>query len=354
MVARPARKRALKTFCQNPGTKVRSVRRIVEGVAFMVDPHSPAPLDAGEHERIEAALAESERGRRFLTEFARRHRSTDTEILLQAMSRLESAVTKDLAQNLASLREADGVGRLRGDLVDMAESIARTRVEVAAMSAPETDGSRLSVASEALDAIVRATERATSDILGAAEAMQEAAWTLREKGSEAGLCDELDRRATEIYTACSFQDLTAQRTARVVRTLRYLEDRIAAMMGIWGGRLDAVPPHDAAAERAADLCQSDVDRFLGMEAATDVAMESGPGKALPPGQSFPAALLPEDEIAFVPERPAGETPPIAPQPRAGAPADARAALDANPGADLAAAFADLDRLSIEEKIALFS
>ena len=48
------------------------------------------------------------------------------------------------------------------------------------------------------------------------------------------MCDELDRRATDIYTACSFQDLTAQRTTRIVNTLRYLEGRIEAMIEIWG------------------------------------------------------------------------------------------------------------------------
>ena len=46
--------------------------------------------------------------------------------------------------------------------------------------------------------------------------------------------DLLDVQATEIYTACSFQDLTGQRTRKVVTVLRYLESRINAMISIWG------------------------------------------------------------------------------------------------------------------------
>ena len=220
-------------------------------------------MDASEYDAIEAAFRETERGRWFLVEHGRRNRGADTDTLLQAIARLESAVVTE--------RETEGVGRLRGDLMEMAEAIARTKAEIAALSAPEQDQSRLTLASEALDAIVRATERATSDILGAAEAVQETAWTLREQGIDLALCDELDRHATLIYTACSFQDLTAQRTSRIVHTLRYLEERIASMIGIWGARIDEIPAApDGETARIptvpVPLDQTDVDRFLDMDA----------------------------------------------------------------------------------------
>ncbi len=57
---------------------------------------------------------------------------------------------------------------------------------------------------------------ATSDILGAAEKIQEFAWTLREQGVDNDSCDALDMEATNIYMACSFQDLTgANASARL-------------------------------------------------------------------------------------------------------------------------------------------
>jgi chemotaxis protein CheZ len=85
-----------------------------------------------------------------------------------------------------------------------------------------------------LDHIVDATQKATSDILEAAEEIQEAAWTLREKGVEIELCDKIDQRATDIYTACSFQDITGRRTEKVVKALRFIEQRINTMIEIWG------------------------------------------------------------------------------------------------------------------------
>jgi chemotaxis protein CheZ len=60
------------------------------------------------------------------------------------------------------------------------------------------------------------------------------AWTLREKGVEIDLCDKIDQRATDIYTACAFQDITGQRTEKVVKALRFIEQRIDAMIEIWG------------------------------------------------------------------------------------------------------------------------
>jgi len=84
-----------------------------------------------------------------------------------------------------------------------------------------------------LDQIVGATETATSDILSAAEDVQEVAWTLREQDVAPEFCDRLDQRAIDIYTACSFQDITGQRTTKVVRMLRQVEQRINAMIGAW-------------------------------------------------------------------------------------------------------------------------
>lgn len=296
------------------------------------------PLESSEYEMIEAAVTESARGRWFLSEYARRNRGADTELLLQAIGRLENAVVGE--------REAGDVVRLRGDLMEMANAISKTKLEIAAISNPDNDRSRLFTASEALDAIVRATEHATSDILGAAEEIQEVAWTLRENGTESEFCDALDRHATRIYTACSFQDITAQRTSRVVHTLRYLEKRIASMIAIWG-RPDEVEA-DALASTgrppivsSPELNQTDVDRFIDMNAA------EAPEAPVARIASASAMALDED-IAFVPELEAAAHPSPLTDSKALAPSQPLSERD-----DLAAAFDDLDNLSIEEKIALF-
>lgn len=173
------------------------------------------------YEGIEQVLSASARGRWFLAEHARRARAAETSTLLEAIVKLELAVLR------SQRKQSDQV---LADLVEISEAIERTRAEVAAIR--PTD--QLVAASTELDDIVAATEKATSEILSAAEEVQEAGWILREKGAETSLCDMLDRRATDIYTACSFQDLTGQRTERVVRALRFIEQRINAMIELWG------------------------------------------------------------------------------------------------------------------------
>jgi chemotaxis regulatin CheY-phosphate phosphatase CheZ len=116
----------------------------------------------------------------------------------------------------------------------MSEAIARTRREIAQIRPPHQFEQQLVNATAELDHIVDATEKATSDILQAAEEIQEVAWTLREKGIDIDLCDKIDQRATDIFTACSFQDITGQRTGKVVKALRFIEQRINAMIEIWG------------------------------------------------------------------------------------------------------------------------
>jgi chemotaxis protein CheZ len=181
---------------------------------------------AEDYAALQSALSAFPRGRWFLAEYARRNRTAETDMLLEAIASLETAVLKPQRQTPP--------GNVFAELVEMSEAIARTRREIAQIRPPQQFDRQLVSATEELDHIVEATEKATSDILEAAEEIQEVAWTLRERGTETELCDKIDQRATDIYTACSFQDITGQRTGKVVRALRFIEQRINAMIEIWG------------------------------------------------------------------------------------------------------------------------
>ncbi|SFU65720.1 Chemotaxis regulator CheZ, phosphatase of CheY~P [Methylobacterium sp. 174MFSha1.1] len=296
-------------------------------------PSLPAPRE--EYDVIEGAMLETARGRWFLGEYAKRNRTADTDVLLQAIGRLESAVIGE--------RGPSGMERLRFDLIEMAKAISRTKSEIAAIHTPDQDQSQLGAASEALDGIVRTTERATSDILQAAEEVQEVAWTLRETGADSRVCDRLDQNATQIYTACSFQDLTAQRTSRIVNTLRYLEQRLTAMIEIWASEDD--PPAPAAHRPDMPditLDQDDVDQIVatgketgkpaGPEGGADEAPDEEPASG--PRLRLVEPAMPDDDIAFVPVR------------------------DEAPAADdavaLEDAFAEIDDLALDEKLARFT
>jgi chemotaxis protein CheZ len=179
---------------------------------------------------LEALLRASARGRWFLAEYARRNRTAETDMLLEALARIERAVSTPAPRH--------GVPHnVFAELVEISEAIAQTRREIAQIQPPyqfDQFDEHLFNATVELDHIVQATEKATSDILEAAEEIQEVAWTLREKGADVELCDKIDQRATDIYTACSFQDITGQRTEKVVKALRFIEQRINAMIEIWG------------------------------------------------------------------------------------------------------------------------
>ena len=197
-----------------------------------------------DYETIEAAVVETERGRWFLSEYQRRNRHSDTVQVLGALERMQSSLAETVSEHLSAsiaIREQaeplkdPALEVLRQDLVEMAMRIADTHTEVAALGSQDHDPKHVDLVSGELDAIVRSTEQATSEILESAEQIQEIAWTLREGGLAVETCDAIDVRATNIYLACSFQDLTAQRATKVIETMRFLENRINKMIGILQG-----------------------------------------------------------------------------------------------------------------------
>jgi hypothetical protein len=216
---------------------------------------------------IAAAVMETERGRWFLAEYARRNRHADTEMLVAALAKIERAVGHQ--------PEPAHLDKFRLDVLEMSRAIARTRAEIAAIKPPETDGHIMEASGE-LESIVSATETATSEILAAAESVQEVAWMLREAGGDAAACDRIDHHAVAIYTACSFQDLTAQRTRKVTEILSFLEKRVNAMADIWQFAEDEAAadgpaaPAEAAGPAPA-MSQDDVD-FMLVEKEPQAAM----------------------------------------------------------------------------------
>ncbi len=175
------------------------------------------------------AVTATPRGRWFIEEFLKRAGSANTQLVLDAIA----ALKKDLGT--AAPPSDNEV--LRRELQEMSKSISHTRDEIAAIQPTGADtnsNNRILEATGELDGIVTATERATGDILGAAENIQVAVDKLRAKEAETDTCDDIEAQIMEIFTACSFQDITGQRTTKVVNVLRYLEQRVNAMINVWG------------------------------------------------------------------------------------------------------------------------
>ena len=187
-------------------------------------------LSEEEFEQIEEAIARTAKGRAFLRRLHRRAFGASSEEVRTMLSEFRNSWQQ---QNQA-VEAAKHVEVLRRELMEMAASIEQARREVAALRPPDGASDKILSATNELDAIVISTERASFEILNAAERLMDLSGKLRAEGADGGLCGEIEAEVTNIFTACSFQDLTGQRTSKVVNALRYIEQRVNAMIGIWG------------------------------------------------------------------------------------------------------------------------
>ncbi len=229
---------------------------------------SPDALSDAQYTAVEEAMAQTELGRGFLDEYARRNSVVRAREIMTILG--------DVRESLKTQSSSTHIEILRRELQKMSASIMHTKSEIAAIKPDEPGNNRIMAATGELDVIVSATERATSDILTSAEQLQDIATKLRDDGVAEESCDEIENHVINIFTACSFQDITGQRTTKVVNVLRYLEQRVNAMIEIWG--VEGVKPNEAAGETLDDgpdvhlldgpqldgdgASQDDIDRIL--------------------------------------------------------------------------------------------
>jgi chemotaxis protein CheZ len=160
----------------------------------------------------------------------------------------------DLSQLLVEIRELKGlingvpekpetdsempeISVLREHLIDLRNHIDQTKKEIASIRQPGQEEDRLTSAAMELDAIVSATENATNQILNSAEEIGELLDQMKERSDDVGahaMIDEAMGKTINIMEACNFQDLSGQRTTKVIKTIQYLEERILSMIDIWG------------------------------------------------------------------------------------------------------------------------
>jgi chemotaxis regulatin CheY-phosphate phosphatase CheZ len=199
-------------------------------------------LSEQEYVAIEDEIGSSPRGRAFL----RAYRDRASVVAAEQLRRL----LRELMILREDERHVDAEAHmqiLRRELQEMSGFIQRTREEIAALHPDDEQASRILAATGELDAIVSATERATSDILACAERIQAAAERLPKIPEAEAAAAEIGAQAMEIMMACSFQDITGQRTTKVVNTLRYIEQRVNSMIAIWDltdAKKSAVEPLD--------------------------------------------------------------------------------------------------------------
>ena len=108
------------------------------------------------------------------------------------------------------------------ELREIAGYIQQMKVEIGALQANELKEQRIPAAGQELGAIVKATEAATNTIMECAEAVMAA-----DANAPAAYKALVDEKMLVVFEACSFQDITGQRIAKVVETLQHIEARVA-------------------------------------------------------------------------------------------------------------------------------
>ena len=94
-------------------------------------------------------------------------------------------------------------------------------LRVAAASSGRLCGRLQLTAGQELDAIIKATEAASNTIMECAEAV------LAADARDPAFKAMVDEKMLIMFEACSFQDITGQRVAKVIETLEHIEARVA-------------------------------------------------------------------------------------------------------------------------------
>ena len=129
---------------------------------------------------------------------------------------------------------------VRLEIAQMVRMIGKTKREISQIRHPSVteDGDNVTKATNELDSIILATEDATNTILDASERIEELAQALARNAHDDPdvqvVCAKIGNYTTTILEASNFQDITGQRVTKVVKTLRFIEERIMEMINIWG------------------------------------------------------------------------------------------------------------------------
>ena len=127
--------------------------------------------------------------------------------------------------------------KLRSEILNLFQYVQRLREEIGRIAQQPEGQTRFERMSDQLDAILISTGEATHTVLEGLEAISSTVEELRDIPDPAKvekLCDRITEKSMEGMEACSFQDLTGQRISKIARSLRFIEERVDAMMEICG------------------------------------------------------------------------------------------------------------------------
>lgn len=142
---------------------------------------------------------------------------------------------------ISKMDHGTGNKQLYNELKALAHYIDMAKEELAQLNPANIGSEQIPTATDELDAVIKATEEATSTIMDSCEKIEQIA----EEFDDGNLKDKLFENVTNIYEACGFQDITGQRISKVVKTLAHIEGQVDMIVEILGNDLgDAVKQED--------------------------------------------------------------------------------------------------------------
>lgn len=162
-----------------------------------------------------------------LMSLAERMRDHDEEIVLQEVVAVEDVMVAILETMDGRLTPTEA--RLLQEMAGLGRIIDQAKTDVACLSVDAIRGSHIPSATDQLDAIVEHTAIATNSILESCEALDDLAGSLDKAHAAV-----LQNATTQIYEACSFQDITGQRITKVIAALQSIEARVLGMSASYG------------------------------------------------------------------------------------------------------------------------
>jgi hypothetical protein len=198
-----------------------------------------------DYEAIERAIRETSRGRWFLACYLERNRSAETNMLLKAIGKLESAM-RDGGHVLADSSSLGALESLR-------QAFEQAREDIAYLPGVNRGATQLPLKRFDFDSIPSAIAEETQIIREAAASIHSAAYALHTAGVFQGVARQMIDRAAEIERSCVAQDTIASRTARLAGLLSEVESELMAM---FDDVQDGVPYCDEEAAEIAEFISS--------------------------------------------------------------------------------------------------
>ena len=181
-----------------------------------------SPFNERDFLAIEAAVLETDKGRWFLHEFARRNRVADTQTLLNALSRLESNLT---AQTVVQSDTSP-------DILALANALEATRDDISAVRNDMLpDHAEIPKGTPVFKHVSESAHQIAANLIATAEALQSSVNALRKSGQDPDAAEGLDGHVSTLFDGGWRQDVLAQRVAKAMGLLEHLEHCLNATDG---------------------------------------------------------------------------------------------------------------------------